>query len=155
MDELEKPTFFVSVNYHRDKYPDLPKIEILDKGDYIDLCTAEDVDLKQWEFKIISLGISMEVPEGYTAILLPRSSTFKKYGILMANSMGIIDESYCGDNDIWGFPAFATRDIHIPANTRIAQFRFEENMKNKMTVVFDEVESLGNSDRGGFGSTGN
>jgi dUTP pyrophosphatase len=145
---------FVSVNYHRDKYPNLPKIEIKEKGDWIDLCCAEDVVMKQGEVKIIPLGISMEIPEGYTARLLPRSSTPLKYGIMMANSEGIIDESYCGDNDIWGFIAYAIRDTVIPANTRIAQFRFEEKMK-KEKFTFEEVESLGNSNRGGFGSTGN
>ena len=148
-----KPTLFVPINYHKDKYPELPEIEIIEKGDWIDLCCAEDVDMKAGEFKIISLGVSMELPTGYTANVLPRSSTFKKYGILMANSMGIIDESYRGDDDIWGFPAYATRDIHIDANTRIAQYKLEENMKNKYDIVFDAVESLGNSNRGGFGST--
>lgn len=155
MEEKMKSTLFVPVNYHKDKYPNLPEIEIIAKGDWIDLCCAEDVDMKAGEFKIISMGVSMELPAGYTASVLPRSSTFKKYGILMANSMGIIDESYCGDNDIWGFPAYAVRDTHIDANTRIAQFKLEENMKNKYDIVFDAVESLGNADRGGFGSTGN
>ena len=151
----EKDILFVSVNYHRDKYPKLPSIEIIDKGDWIDLCNAEDVDMKAGEVKIISLGISMEIPSGYTALLLPRSSTCMKHGIIMANSMGIIDESYCGDNDIWGFMAYAIRDTHIPANTRIAQFKFDEKMKNKMDIYFDSVKSLGNANRGGFGSTGN
>lgn len=120
-------------------------------GDWIDLSTAEDADLEAMELKTISLGVSMELPEGYEAHMLPRSSTFKKWGIIMANSMGIIDNAYCGDKDVWGFQALAIRKTHIPKGTRIAQFRI---VKVCETVSFEMVDSLGNEDRGGFGSTG-
>ena len=93
----------------------------------------------------------MELPEGYEALVAPRSSTFKNYGILLANSLGIIDESYKGDNDEWKFLAYATRDTHVEKNDRICQFRIIEHQpKIKLT----KVESLGNADRGGIGSTG-
>ena len=120
-------------------------------GEWIDLHTAEDAELNPLEFKIISLGISMELPEGYYAQVVPRSSTCKNFGVIMANSMGIIENSYCGDNDIWGFPAVAIRQTVIPKGTRICQFRL---VKQSETVEFEQVESLGNADRGGFGSTG-
>ena len=121
------------------------------KGEWVDLYTAEDVHLKQFEFKIIPLGVSMELPEGYYAMLVPRSSTFKNFGVFMTNSVGIIENSYCGDNDIWGFPAVALRDTFIPKGTRICQFQL---MKQSEPIEFEQVESLGNKDRGGFGSTG-
>lgn len=121
------------------------------KGEWVDLFTAEDVHLKQFEFKIIPLGVSMELPEGYYAMLVPRSSTFKNFGVFMTNSIGIIENSYCGDNDIWGFPAVALRDTFIPKGTRICQFQL---MKQSEPIEFEQVESLGNKDRGGFGSTG-
>lgn len=121
------------------------------KGEWVDLFTAEDVNLKQFEFKIIPLGVSMELPEGYYAMVVPRSSTFKNFGVFMTNSIGIIENSYCGDNDIWGFPAVAMRDTFIPKGTRICQFQL---MKQSEPIEFEQVESLGNKDRGGFGSTG-
>ena len=93
----------------------------------------------------------MQLPSGYYAEMVPRSSTFKNYGLIMANSVGIMDESYCGDNDIWGFPAYATRDVEIKKNNRICQFRIVEKQPE---IEFETVESLGNSDRGGYGSTG-
>lgn len=137
----------ILVKYHSEA----SKIEQIDVGDYIDLKIAEDVSLKSGEFKLISLGVSMKLPEGYYAEVCPRSSTFKKYGILQANSVGVIDNSYCGDNDIWMFPAYATRDVSIPAGTRICQFKIE---KVQPKVTFCEVDTLGGIDRGGFGSTG-
>lgn len=120
-------------------------------GDFIDLATAEDVCMKRDEFKIISLGVSMELPKGYYAEIVPRSSTFKNWGILMANSIGIIDNDYCGDEDVWSFPALATHYIEIPKGTRIAQFRI---VKKSEPIEFEAVDSLRNADRGGFGSTG-
>lgn len=120
-------------------------------GDWIDLSTAEDVEMEPLEFRVISLGVAMELPAGYEAHILPRSSTCKKWGIIMANSMGVVDNAYKGDNDIWGFPAVAIRKTSIPKNTRIAQFRL---VKVCEPVIFQEVEKLGNNDRGGFGSTG-
>ena len=121
-------------------------------GDWIDLKTAEAVTLKQGEYKEISLGIAMEIPAGYEAIVAPRSSTFKKYGIIMVNSIGIIDESYNGDGDIWRYPALALRETEIPEGTRIAQFRL---ISHQPFIKFQLVDTLGNDNRGGIGSTGN
>lgn len=125
--------------------------EILSKGDWIDLRSAETVEMSSGDFKIISLGISMKLPEGYEAHVLPRSSTFKKWGIILANSCGIIDNSYSGTNDIWGFPAIALRDTVIYKGDRIAQFRI---IKNQPEVKFEFVNELDSQNRGGFGSTG-
>lgn len=127
------------------------QIKPMPNGDWCDLCAAERVEMKAGEFRIISLGVAMQLPEGYEAHVLPRSSTFKRWGILMVNSMGIIDNSYCGDNDIWGFPALATRDTVIESGDRIAQFRIVKKMP---PVQFQLVDKLGNEDRGGFGSSG-
>ena len=112
---------------------------------------SEDVVLKKGEFKLIPLGIAMELPKGYEAHVVPRSSTFKNFGLIMTNSVGIIDNSYCGDGDMWHFPAYAVRDTEIHVNDRICQFRI---VKNQPTIVFDEVQHLDETDRGGFGSTG-
>lgn len=130
---------------------DIDKIEKISVGDWIDLRCAEDTEILAGEYKMIPLGVAMELPKGYEAIVLPRSSTFKKYGILLANSMGVIDNSYCGDNDEWKFLAFADRQTFIPKNERICQFRI---IKNQPEIEFEEVETLGNADRGGIGSTG-
>ena len=138
----------ILVKYH-DK--DLGKIEKIPVGDWIDLRSAERVDMDPNQFRIISLGISMKLPEGYEAHVLPRSSTFKKWGILMVNSMGVIDESYCGERDIWGFPALAMRSTTIFKGDRICQFRIVKKMPE---VKFTEVERMEAADRGGFGSTG-
>ena len=132
-------------------FNDVQEIEALEVGDWIDLRSAESVEIKAGEYKLIRLGVAMELPEGYEALVAPRSSTFKNYGILLANSLGVIDESYKGDNDEWKFLAYATRDTHIEKNERICQFRIIEHQpKIKLT----KVESLGNADRGGIGSTG-
>ena len=120
-------------------------------GNWIDLRCAEDIGLAKGEFKIIPLGVSMELPKGYEAHIVPRSSTFKKWGIIQANHMGVVDNSYNGDNDVWGFAAIALRDTHIYKNDRICQFRI---MPIQEPVELEEVETLGNNDRGGFGSTG-
>lgn len=127
------------------------KIERFNVGDWIDLRAAEDISLKAGEFKMIPLGVAMELPEGYEALVAPRSSTFKKHGVLLANSIGIIDESYKGDNDEWHFPAFAVHDTFITKNERICQFRIIEHQP---MILLKEVDSLGNEDRGGLGSTG-
>lgn len=100
---------------------------------------------------MIPLGIAMELPEGYEALVAPRSSTFRKYGVLLANSIGIIDESYKGDNDEWNYLAYAIRDTFIPKNERICQFRI---IRHQPSVALVEVDTLGNPDRGGIGSTG-
>lgn len=137
----------ILVNYHNSPY----KLKMDKKGDWCDLYCIEDVSLNKGDFKLISQGISIKLPEGYEAIIAPRSSTFKKYGILQANGIGIIDNSYCGDGDIWMFPAYATRDVVIEAGTRICQFRIQ---KKQPRLEFISVSSLGEEDRGGFGSTG-
>ena len=127
------------------------RIECIAVGDWIDLRAAEDVKIKAGEYKMIPLGVAMELPKGYEALVAPRSSTFRKYGILLANSIGIIDESYKGDNDEWHFLAYATQDTFVLKGERICQFRI---IKHQPKVRFVEVESLGNKDRGGIGSTG-
>ena len=137
----------IKVKYHADIYP----IEKFENGDWIDLRAAEDVKLKEGEFKLISLGVSMQLPPGYEAIVVPRSSTFKHWGILQTNHCGVIDNSYCGDNDIWMFPALATRDVFIEKNSRICQFRIQQKMQY---VSFETVDNLGNPDRKGIGSSG-
>lgn len=131
---------------------DIDKIEKIEKGDWIDLRAAEDVCMKAFDYKLISLGVAMELPKGYEAHILPRSSTFKNFGIIQANHKGIIDESYCGDDDIWMYPAIALRDTIIHKNDRICQFRIVKKMPDDLELK--TVEILGNEDRGGFGSTG-
>ena len=120
-------------------------------GDWIDLRAAETVHLEPNEYKLFSLGISVELPLGYEAHIVPRSSTFKNFGIIQTNHCGIIDEAYKGDNDLWMFPAYAIRDTTIRRNDRICQFRIVKKMEQ---IEIIEVESLGNEDRGGIGSTG-
>ena len=138
----------INIKYHNS---DLKKIEKIEIGDWIDLRAAEDVELKVGDFKIISLGVSMKLPEGYEAHIVPRSSTFKTWGVIQTNSMGIIDNSYSGTNDIWRFPAYATRDTQIKVNDRLCQFRI---VKKQPKVELIEVDKLDDIDRGGFGSTG-
>lgn len=131
--------------------PDLIRIEKIEKGNWIDLRAAETVEMKKGEFKLIPLGIAMHLPLGYEAHVVPRSSTFKNFKILQTNSFGVIDESYCGDNDQWFFPALAVEDTVIHKNDRICQFRV---MDHQPAIDFEEVETLGMPDRGGHGSTG-
>lgn len=138
----------ILVRYHNDN---IDKIETISKGDWIDLRAAETVELKAGDFKIISLGVSMKLPEGYEAHIVPRSSTFKKWGILQTNHMGVVDNSYSGDNDIWGMPVLAMRDTTINENDRICQFRIVERMGD---IQMTEVDHLEGENRGGFGSTG-
>ena len=130
---------------------EIDKIKKIDKGDWIDLRAAETVELKAGEFKLIKLGVGMKLPDGYEAHIVPRSSTFKNFGIIQTNHCGIIDNSYCGDNDQWLFPAYALRDTVIHKNDRICQFRIIEKQPE---LTFEEVEHLEDTDRGGFGSTG-
>lgn len=130
---------------------EIDKIEKIEKGDWVDLRAAETVELKAGEFKLIKLGVGMILPEGYEAHVVPRSSTFKNFGIIQTNHCGIIDESYCGDNDQWKFPAYALRDTVINKNDRICQFRI---IKKQPDISFEAVEHLADKDRGGFGSTG-
>lgn len=120
------------------------------KSDWIDLRSAVDVTLKAGEFKLIHLGVAMKLPQGYEAHVVPRSSTYKNFGIIQTNHCGIIDNTYCGPNDWWYMPVYALRDTEIHKNDRICQFRIE---KNQPQLVFEE-EKLQGDDRGGIGSTG-
>ena len=138
----------IKILYHTDF--DEP-IKSIDKGDWIDLKSASDYTYKKGDFFMINLGISMELPKGYEALLLPRSSTFKKYGVLLVNSVGCIDNSYHGNDDLWMMPVYALRDGTINKNDRVAQFRI---LKNQPTIEFEVVSNLDNESRGGFGSTG-
>lgn len=139
----------IKIKYFTEKIEKLAYID--GKSDWIDLRAAESVDLKKGEFKLIPLGIAMELPKGYEAHIVPRSSTFKNFGIIQTNHQGVVDSSYCGDNDQWFMPALAVRDTHIECNDRICQFRI---MENQPKIFFEEVEVLAGKDRGGFGSTG-
>lgn len=130
---------------------DIDKLEKITKGDLIDLRVAEDVDLKKGEHKLVSLGIGMKLPEGYEAYIYPRSSTYGKYGVILANSVGVVDEKYCGESDVWKASLIALRDTHIDKNTRICQFRIVEHQPE---FEIREVEKLEEESRGGFGSSG-
>ena len=138
----------LQIKYHS---KEIEKIKKIEKGDWIDLRSAENVHLKAGQFKLISLGISMKIPEGYEAHIAPRSSTFKTWHILQTNSIGVVDNSYSGNNDVWLMPVYATQDCTISVNDRICQFRIMEKMPE---IVFEEVENLEGPDRGGIGSTG-
>lgn len=143
---------FSDTNTIKIKYfTDVEPIEKINKGDWIDLRAAERVELKAGEYKLIPLGVGMVLPEGYEANIVPRSSTFKKWGIIQTNSFAVIDNSYSGDNDQWFYPVYATRDTVIEKNDRICQFRLNEIQK---PVTFEVVKHLNDTDRGGFGSTG-
>lgn len=131
--------------------PDLEYIEKIAVGDWIDLRSAERVEMKAGEYRLIRLGVGMILPKGYEALVLPRSSTPKKFGIMLGNSMGVIDNSYSGDADEWKFPAVAIRDTVIEKGDRIAQFRIVENQPS---IVFEVVDHLNEVSRGGIGSTG-
>lgn len=147
--ELVKPKAeVIKVMYHTNR---IDRLGAIDKGDWIDMRCAEEVDMKKGEFRLIPLGVSMKLPEGYEAHVVPRSSTYMKFGIIQANHFGIIDSSYCGDTDEWKFPAIAVRDTVIHANDRICQFRIQ---KIQPRIVFEEVDHLSADSRGGFGSTG-
>lgn len=131
--------------------PGANRMEKIHKGDWIDCFDYEDVTLHAGERTYINLGFACELPEGYEAILAPRSSTFKRYGVLQTNSIGVVDSTYCGNDDIWMMPVYATRDITIPAGTRLCQFRIQEIQPD---IEFIEVDDLRNEVRGGLGSTG-
>jgi len=139
----------IRIKYHS---KEIDALEYIDgKSDWIDLRSAEHVVLKQGEFKLINLGVSMQLPEGYEAIIAPRSSTFKNFGVIQTNHIGVVDETYCGNEDIWRMPVLAMRDTEIHVNDRICQFRIQ---KHQPKIVFEETEDLGNENRGGIGSTG-
>lgn len=139
----------IKIKYHTDE---IEKLRYIDgKSDWVDLRAAEEVSLKAGETALISLGISVKLPEGYEMIIAPRSSTYKNFGIIQTNSIGVIDESYCGNDDIIKMPVKADRDTVIKVNDRICQFRI---FKHQPTLIFDEVDDLNTRGRGGFGSTG-
>ena len=131
--------------------PDAPRLKVTKSGDWIDLHCAETMTLHAGEFALVPLGVSMQLPEGYEARTAPRSSTFRRWGILQANSVGEIDNAYCGTNDEWKLPVYATRDTRIEKGDRICQFRI---VQVQPPIVFEEAEALSDVDRGGFGSTG-
>lgn len=139
----------IQIKYYTDTIP--PLCYVAGKSDWIDLYAAESVTLRAGEFRLIPLGVAIALPEGYEAHLVPRSSTFKNYGILQTNSMGVVDYTYRGDGDQWYMPAYATRDVTIEQNARICQFRI---MKHQPQLQFVQVDHLEDTDRGGFGSTG-
>ena len=139
----------IKIKYLSDQIERLRYID--GKSDWIDLRAAERVELKKGEFKLIPLGVAMQLPQGFEAHIVPRSSTFKNFGIIQTNHCGIVDESYCGNNDQWFMPAFALRDTVIEVNDRICQFRI---FAHQPTLTFAETDDLGNEDRGGLGSTG-
>jgi dUTP pyrophosphatase len=139
----------IKIKYFTDK---IEKLRYIDgKSDWIDLRCAEEISLKKGEWKLIPLGVAMQLPKGYEAHIVPRSSTFKNFGIIQTNHCGVVDSSYCGDNDQWYMPVLAVRDTEIHVNDRICQFRI---MENQPRIEFEEAEHLGASDRGGFGTTG-
>lgn len=139
----------IKIKYH---VKELEKIRYIDgKSDWIDLRVAEEVKMKAGEFRLISMGISVELPKGYEMWILPRSSAFKNFGVIQTNAMGVVDESFCGDNDIIHMPILAMRDTEMHINDRIGQFRIA---KHQAEIHFVEVEHLNHADRGGFGTTG-
>lgn len=139
----------IQVKYFTDAIDELCYVD--GKSDWIDLHAAEEVTLRSGEFRLIPLGVAIALPAGYEAHIVPRSSTFKNYGILQTNSMGVVDYAYRGDGDQWRMPVYATRDVTIPQNARICQFRI---VANQPKLHFTRVDHLEAPDRGGFGSTG-
>ena len=139
----------IDIKYHN---PDLIPINFIENGDWIDLRAAKEYKLLSGTFTLIDLGISVKLPEGYEAHIVPRSSTFKKWGIIQTNGVGIIDNSYCGEDDVWMMPVFSVRGSDIHVNDRICQFRIVKKMPNNITI--NTVEHLSSENRGGFGSTG-
>lgn len=147
VESFEDETLKIKIKYQEDVKP----LEKMEKGDLIDLAASEKVIMRKGDYRIIPLGVAMELPQGYFAKVYPRSSTFKKHGIIMANGVGVVDNSYKGDSDIWQFPALAMRDTCIVKGTRIAQF---EVCQVSDQIEFEQVKTLGNQNRCGFGSTG-
>ena len=139
----------IKIKYFSDDMEELCYVD--GKSDWIDLRSAQEVTLKAGESRLIPLGVAMRLPQGFEAHIAPRSSTFQNYGILQTNSVGVVDCSYCGDNDQWHMPVYATRDVTIEKGARICQFRI---MENQPRLLFTRVEHLEAPDRGGFGSTG-
>lgn len=138
----------IKIKYLSDAIDKIQKIKV---GDWIDLRAAQEVELKKGQQYYIPLGVAMELPKGYEAWLTSRSSMSKKFNIQHSDDLGVIDNSYCGDGDEWKLPVVALEDTVIHVNDRICQFRIHEVMPE---VELVEVETLGNPDRGGLGSTG-
>lgn len=139
----------IKIKYFTDA---IEKLDYIDgKSDWIDLRASEEVELKKGEFKLIPLGVAMELPKGYEAHIVPRSSTYKNFGLIQTNHCGVIDGSYCGDDDMWRMPVLAMRDTVVHVNDRICQFRIVENQPK---IEFVQVEHLEGENRGGFGTTG-
>ena len=132
-------------------FPNSPELVMNDRGDWCDLYVYEDMTLKAGEFACVPLGVAMKLPDGYEAIIAPRSSTFKRTGLIQTNSIGVIDNSYSGNDDQWMMPVYATRNIIIEKGTRLCQFRIQ---KRQPELVFNTVDSLSDSNRGGFGTSG-
>lgn len=141
----------LKVLYHDEKFGELERISKIEQGDWIDLRAAETVEFKKGEFKIISLGITVVIPDGYEMNIVPRSSTYKNFKILQTNCFGVIDNSYSGFDDIVGFPALAMEDTVIHKGDRICQFRLNKKMEDLDLI---EVKEASDKSRGGFGSTG-
>lgn len=163
-----------------------PLPEIAKKGDWIDLYAASNCTMSapqagtlkthkvngenvshrdvSFDFDLIPLGVVMQLPKGFEAIIAPRSSAYKNFGIIQANSIGVVDNSYCGDNDMWKLPVIALKDTTIAAGTRICQFRIQLSQNATLWqkikwllssgIKFEGCRFLSNKDRGGFGSTG-
>ena len=143
----DKPVEEIKIKY----FTDLEPIQPAHTGEWVDLRAADSFELKKGEFKLIPLGVAMELPKGYEAIVAPRSSTFKNFKIIQVNSAGVVDNKYCGDDDQWFMPVLAIEDTVIKKNDRICQFRIQ---KCNPIINFIEVDHLGNENRGGHGSTG-
>ena len=132
-------------------FADIEPIAPIQNGDWIDLRAAEDVHIKKGEFRLISLGVGMKLPDGYEAHIVPRSSTYKNFKIIQSNHQAVIDNMFCGPQDCWRYPAIAMEDTVIHKNDRICQFRI---MKKQPEIHFETVKELSGKSRGGFGSTG-
>jgi probable deoxyuridine 5'-triphosphate nucleotidohydrolase yncF len=146
----QNKTNIIKVKYRDKTLPKLQNIEGI-KSDWIDLYASQDYELKQGEFKLIDLNVVVEIPKGYEGHIAPRSSTFKNFGIIQTNSVGVVDNSYCGDEDYLKMPVLAMRDTIINKGDRICQFRIFKKMEE---TIFEEVEVMDNENRGGIGSTG-
>lgn len=131
--------------------PGSPHLEMTENGNWCDLYTYEDYVFEPGDFKLVNLGVSMKLPEGYEANIVPRSSTFKRWGLIQTNHYAVIDSTYCGTDDIWMMPCYATRAVTVPKGTRLCQFRINKTQPN---LVFNEVDSLNEQSRGGFGTSG-
>lgn len=138
----------IKIKYLSDKIDHIKKTEL---GDWIDLRCSEQIEMKAGEYKLLPLGIAMKLPDEYEGYIVPRSSTFKNFGIIQTNHLGIVDNSYSGNDDEWKMSAYAIRDTKININDRICQFRIQKKQPN---FEFEEVDDLGDKSRGGFGSSG-